>query len=419
MARPTWDILLNGQIIGKAGQDVQIIAPAGQNVDVDSKKIVNLADPTWALDAVNLQTMQSAIAGGSDFVWPFDASSGSYPTTGSGNAGAIIAWDRYYITVGGTLNNGSGTAITVEAGDELVALVNDATDNDQFYGLQRNMTISGGDGISFWPGDVIAIDLVPTISGLEFNAWQLQVKWLADYSSPTGTNLAIGQDGSGNLVLDSALTPLNAIDGNGTTVNGSAIDLWGTITQNTTLTIGATESVIFSKTSAATTSSLNIFSNGVINMEHSFSWWVTAIEAGASSANIARRDSFWDTRNAINVTDNVTTIENPNGSRRMEYVNDYSTNSGNIDRAIPDVAFVNSLIGDTSFRQSFVDGDLTAGVITVTHSLGEQIVDVTVYDGNNEQVTPDGITLDSTTECTIDLSSYGALVGTYNVLVKS
>ena len=103
----------------------------------------------------------------------------------------------------------------------------------------------------------------------------------------------------------------------------------------------------------------------------------------------------------------------------MEYVNDYSTNSGNIDRAIPDVAFVNSLIGDTSFRQSFVDADLTAGVITVTHRLGEQIVDVTVYDGNNEQITPDAITLDSTTEATIDLSSYGTLVGTYNVLVKS
>ena len=77
------------------------------------------------------------------------------------------------------------------------------------------------------------------------------------------------------------------------------------------------------------------------------------------------------------------------------------------------------MIGDTSYRQSFVDGDLTAGVITITHSLEEQFVDVTVYDGNNEQITPDAITLDSTTEATIDLSSYGTLVGTYNVLVKS
>lgn len=69
------------------------------------------------------------------------------------------------------------------------------------------------------------------------------------------------------------------------------------------------------------------------------------------------------------------------------------------------------------YRTSFTNASLTAGVLTVTHNLGQQVVNCQVYDNNNKLLLPDDITLSSSSNLAVDLTSYGTLTGTYNVIV--
>lgn len=72
----------------------------------------------------------------------------------------------------------------------------------------------------------------------------------------------------------------------------------------------------------------------------------------------------------------------------------------------------------TAFRQAFTNASLTAGVLTVTHNIGQQFVQINVYDENNKLIsTVDDVTCTSTVACTIDLTSFGTLSGTWNVVV--
>lgn len=70
-----------------------------------------------------------------------------------------------------------------------------------------------------------------------------------------------------------------------------------------------------------------------------------------------------------------------------------------------------------SYSTSFTNGDLSAGVLTVTHNLGVKYVAVKIYNNEDKEILPDEITLSSTTTLTIDLSSYGTISGTWNVVV--
>ena len=70
-----------------------------------------------------------------------------------------------------------------------------------------------------------------------------------------------------------------------------------------------------------------------------------------------------------------------------------------------------------TYRQSFTNGSLTAGVVTVSHSLNNQYVACHVYDNNNKRIDPDDITCTSTSALTVDVSSWGTLTGTFNAVV--
>ena len=70
------------------------------------------------------------------------------------------------------------------------------------------------------------------------------------------------------------------------------------------------------------------------------------------------------------------------------------------------------------YRDSFVTGELSAGILTVPHNLSQQIVIVQVSNQLNQVIVPDLITLTNSTTCSIDLSSYVPLVGTWNVIVR-
>ena len=68
---------------------------------------------------------------------------------------------------------------------------------------------------------------------------------------------------------------------------------------------------------------------------------------------------------------------------------------------------------------AFTNATLSAGVLTHTHSLGQQYVNVQVYDNTDKLIHPDNITLTSTSVSTIDLSSFGTLTGTWHSIIQS
>lgn len=71
----------------------------------------------------------------------------------------------------------------------------------------------------------------------------------------------------------------------------------------------------------------------------------------------------------------------------------------------------------TSYEQSFVWGDLSGGVLPVTHWLGSKYVTVVVYDDSDMKVVPDEVTVSNDSDLSVDLSSYGSFPGTWHVKV--
>lgn len=66
-------------------------------------------------------------------------------------------------------------------------------------------------------------------------------------------------------------------------------------------------------------------------------------------------------------------------------------------------------------RGTFVDGDLSTGVLTITHSLGLSTpftLNLTVADNSQKMIIPDDVTF-ATNTITVDLTSYGTLTGTW------
>ncbi|MGL4623252.1 MAG: hypothetical protein ACRCZS_30090 [Chroococcidiopsis sp.] len=69
------------------------------------------------------------------------------------------------------------------------------------------------------------------------------------------------------------------------------------------------------------------------------------------------------------------------------------------------------------FRTSFANANLVSGVLTVTHNLGQQFCQVQVWDDTNKRIEADDYTATSANAMTIDLSSYGAIAGNWQVVV--
>jgi len=70
-----------------------------------------------------------------------------------------------------------------------------------------------------------------------------------------------------------------------------------------------------------------------------------------------------------------------------------------------------------SYYTTFINADLVAGILTVTHNLGTQYELVTVIDNNDKVIIPDDITFTNTTSLLVDLSSYGAITGTWKIFI--
>jgi len=72
-------------------------------------------------------------------------------------------------------------------------------------------------------------------------------------------------------------------------------------------------------------------------------------------------------------------------------------------------------LGVPAFQKNFGVGDTP--VITVNHNLNSQYVSVTVFDNNNLIIIPDDVDAVSTTQLTVDVTSYGTITGTWRIVV--
>jgi hypothetical protein len=71
-------------------------------------------------------------------------------------------------------------------------------------------------------------------------------------------------------------------------------------------------------------------------------------------------------------------------------------------------------------RGSFTNTNLTSGSYSFTHNLGQKYVaSVLIYDNNDLVIQPDNILPISTSTVSIDLTSYGSLAGTWNIVVSA
>lgn len=78
-----------------------------------------------------------------------------------------------------------------------------------------------------------------------------------------------------------------------------------------------------------------------------------------------------------------------------------------------------SFIGPAStgtYRSTFVDGDLIAGAIALTHNLQNRYNAVTVWDGSGNEVGCK-VTATSSTVVTLDFAGFGTLTGTFTCKV--
>lgn len=67
--------------------------------------------------------------------------------------------------------------------------------------------------------------------------------------------------------------------------------------------------------------------------------------------------------------------------------------------------------------QTFTNSNLTSGILTVNHSLGKQYGQVSLVDDNGKQiVTLDDVTFVSTSQYTVDITSFGTITGTWRTV---
>jgi aspartate carbamoyltransferase catalytic subunit len=70
------------------------------------------------------------------------------------------------------------------------------------------------------------------------------------------------------------------------------------------------------------------------------------------------------------------------------------------------------------YRQTFQTADVSGGELIITHNLGNKIVLVQVSDNLDQVIQPDAVTLLSTTQVRISLTSFVPFTGTWNVIVR-
>ena len=158
-------------------------------------------------------------------------------------------------------------------------------------------------------------------------------------------------------------------------------------------------------------SSSNIATGAILHVEHS------AIQGGADVLRLNGQNNSGNLIAAQDSGTNVFVIDDEG------YITEYPGTPGdgevltwvNANSRFEPVAAGSG--GVSQYDEAFTNASLVGGVLTVTHSLGRQYVQVAVYDDSDVLIQPDTVTATSTTVTTIDLTSFGVLAGTWNVVI--
>ena len=75
------------------------------------------------------------------------------------------------------------------------------------------------------------------------------------------------------------------------------------------------------------------------------------------------------------------------------------------------------IVSSRIVRGTFVNDDLTAGVLAIAHNLNVATVLVQIFDESNQMVLPDLLTLTGANDTSVDLSSYGTIAGTWSYII--
>jgi hypothetical protein len=75
--------------------------------------------------------------------------------------------------------------------------------------------------------------------------------------------------------------------------------------------------------------------------------------------------------------------------------------------------------GGGGYEQSFVDGDLVTGVLSINHGLSNDYVHVSVYDNNDYLIIPDEVIITGVGTVDVVLTSFTPLVGNWNVIIST
>jgi len=73
--------------------------------------------------------------------------------------------------------------------------------------------------------------------------------------------------------------------------------------------------------------------------------------------------------------------------------------------------------GSSNYSTTITNVDLSAGVATITHNLGDSAPIVVIYDNNFKMLVPDEITVIDSNTIQIDLTSYAPISGTWYLTV--
>lgn len=106
----------------------------GTKQDAANQQLENLADGTKLKDAVNLSQLQAAVAGGIQFIGPYNAATNTPDLTTSPNS--IVTGDLYVVDTPGTFFGEN-----LEVGDNLYAVVDDPSSLSDWAVVQNNIDV--------------------------------------------------------------------------------------------------------------------------------------------------------------------------------------------------------------------------------------------------------------------------------------
>lgn len=301
------------------------------------------------------------------------------------------------------LNNGASWA-NVGLGDvSSVALT----------GVANAITVSGG---PITTSGTFVLSLAGELAGINALATTGLVERTGAGAYTTVATLPVANGGTGAVSAPAALTALGALPTAGGSMTGTltlAADPASALQASTKSYVDNSIATAISTDTYTATAA-----GGLLLTAKAFSANTTSVTTGIVGGNIAVRSTASTGQTLL--SSGTAGAEAAWGALNLASANAVTGTLGLANGGTGGTTAATartSLVVPSIFRESFTNANLTTGILSVTHSLGQQYVHVMVTDNTNALVVPDSILMTNTTSTSIDFTSYGTLTGTYNVVV--